>query len=515
MTRSSRLLALAAALLMPAAAHAGEFVDTRIVFLFSDDNVFAGPADFSPQPDFGPREDVDLFYDNYNTRDSGQVTKTTLGVYRRMVGWHPRIETEAGFVARFELFVDNATGKPQRSYEYADDGTFVQVNWLLGDTTELTETRKAARPPRLYFLGYPFSADRFRLGYSYAITWGGREIIPKNTAPISGMKFGWDGKRAYWFGGMKTSRLLNENTNDLEANYGFLTGAGIDVTESLKIEGGAGFFQRGALPPIGPGDPIAGERINATGVSAQVIYHKGLRFSESVDLKLLRNDPEAPYDAFFKEEKYFDTLGWTVQAEFSYLTHNLRDPDTFGQTVMQPAIVADVNAGARLGNVEAQVTLVYADLAFLLFNVPSFTPYYAFPKDAEVRGMSFISATGLLYLPNLHMKPSVSFGYQTPATYTGDTSGAGLPGSNTVVVRGQGDFEILPPGQGAFDILSFRVADAIELSKMMQVTGQVTYTLDKNATRLVRNSTGFPERVFDDDNVTSQVSFALAFQSRF
>ena len=50
---------------------------------------------------------------------------------------------------------------------------------------------------------------------------------------------------------------------------------------------------------------------------------------------------------------------------------------------------------------------------------------------------------------------------------------------------------------------------------MMSMNAQLTYTLDNNNTRLVRGPTGFPERQFDKAAVTSQLAFAVIFQSRF
>lgn len=491
------------------AGAASDFIDTRITFLFSDDNIFAGPADFSPQPDFTQRPGVNQFYDNYNTRDTGQETKSDLALYRRMPGWHPRLETEAAFLIRFDLFADDVTGKGGQ--KFADDGTYVQVNWLGGD---VSKPRGAGKPPRLYFLAFPFNADRFRLGYSYGITWGGREIFPKNTSPVPGVKFGWEGRKSYAFGGMKTVRQLNDNTNDIEANYAFLGGGGVDIGEMLRVEASGGFFQKGALPPIGPGDPLAGERINASGGSAQVTLHKGLPIQTSIDLRLYRNDPDAPFTAFRKED-YGSGFSWLVSAEASVISQNLRDPDTFGQTEIQPAMAADLNARFKTGKLRGFFDFVYRDLSFILFNVPSFTPYYGFPDGAEVRPQWFIDLGMDYYLQSLHMTPGFVVGYSQPATYTGDTGGAGILGTNTVVVRRQGDFDILPPGEAAFDILSARLYDRVELSDMMTLIGQVTYTLDNNSTRLVRGPTGFPQRVFDESNVTNQLSIAVLIQSRF
>lgn len=514
---SFRKAAIAAATILSSSAwaipaHAGDFIDTRITFLFSDDNIFAGPKDFSPQADFTQRPGVNTFFDNYNTRDTGQETKTDLAVYKRMTGWNPRLETEAAFLIRFDLFADAVTG--QGSQKFADDGTYIQVNWLKG---ELKDDHIPGRPPRLYFLAFPFNADRIRLGYSYAITWGGREIFPKNTSPVPGMKFGWDGDRMYLYGGAKTHRQLNDNTNDIETEYAFFGGAGIDLTKLVRLEGAAGYFQKGALPPIGPSDPLAGTRVNATGFSGQVTFHDGLPIIGSVDLRLYRNDPDIPFNAFAKEN-YGTGFSWLLSSEFSFLMQNLRDPDVFGQTVIQPAMAGDINAKVKTGYNRAYADVVYRDLAFLLFNVPAFTPYYAFPKSATVAPNVFFDIGADHYLPSLHMTPGFTIGYEKPATYSGDTgiaTGGAVPGANTVVVRAQGDFTILPPGQGAFDIISARVYDRVELSDMLTMIGQVTYTLDKNRTELIRGPSDIPERVFKGSNVTNQLALAAILQARF
>ena len=502
-----------ATLVAPLSAHAGDFIDTRITFLFSDDNIFAGPKDFSPQPDLTQRPGVNTFFDNYNTRDSGQETKTDLAIYRRMTGWHPRLETEAALLIRFDLLSDAVTG--QGSQAFADDGTYIQVNWLQG---ELKEAAAPGRAPRLYFLGFPFNADRMRLGYSYGITWGGREIFPKNSGPVPGLKIGWDGTRGYAYGGLKTHRQLNDNTNQIETEYAFLGGAGVDVTPSFRVEGGAGFFEKGALPPIGgASDPLAGQRVNASGFSGQVTFHKGLPIIGSVDLRLYRNDPDIPFNAFAKET-YGPGFSWLASAEISVLGQNLRDNDTFGQTRIQSAIAGDVNLKLKTGFTRAYADLVYRDLSFILFNVPSFTPYAVFPKSAKVAPQVFVDFGADHYLQALHMTPGFTFGLENPATFLGNTTfatGGSVPGVNLVVVRKQGDFTILPPGQGAFAIISARAYDRFEISDMLTMIGQLTYTLDKNATELVVGPGGVPARVFKGSNVTNQLAIAAIFQARF
>jgi hypothetical protein len=63
---SAVLLLLAAA---PTAKATTDAVDTRVTFVLSDDNFFAGPADASPTFDIGPRNNNNKFFDNLNTID--------------------------------------------------------------------------------------------------------------------------------------------------------------------------------------------------------------------------------------------------------------------------------------------------------------------------------------------------------------------------------------------------------------------------------------------------------------
>ena len=47
-TRRTSILATLLAVLLPTSAFAGDFVDTRVTLLFSDDNVFADAGETTP-----------------------------------------------------------------------------------------------------------------------------------------------------------------------------------------------------------------------------------------------------------------------------------------------------------------------------------------------------------------------------------------------------------------------------------------------------------------------------------
>src|SRR6185436_15360750 len=95
---------------------------------------------------------------------------------------------------------------------------------------------------------FPISADRFRLGYSYRISWGGTPVFPRAQGGVPGAKLQFSKGPVYVFAGMKTSQILNEETSEYETNYGWLAGGGWDIVDVLRFEAGGGFFQRGVMP---------------------------------------------------------------------------------------------------------------------------------------------------------------------------------------------------------------------------------------------------------------------------
>ena len=493
-----------------------DVIDSRITFVFADDNIFAGSSDFSPSADIGARSKIKTFFDNYDTKDTGQETKTNFVLYRKFKSRNPRVETEAGLVARFDFFTDEQTGRPDT--RLSDDGSFLQAAYKLGPLNEFSS--RTGDGPRIYVLAFPFNADRMRLGYSFDITWGGNKIFPGNSAGAPGLKAGWQGKKAYAFAGIKSHRQLNDLSNRIDAVYGFLGGFGYDFTPNLRWEVNGGLFQKGVFPELGQGTPLDGEAITAQGISTQVTFTRGFPVETSVDLRLYRNDPRFPWRAFRRQTRSED-VSFLVSSEVTFLTQTLRDPDVFGQTESQIGLAGDVNFRIKKGFTRFSADIVYRNVEFILFNVPSFVPFYGFPDSAVATPERFVAVGVDYYIERFRLNPGVVFGYQTPATYVGDAallnpSDPTLTGQiSTVVVRRQGDFDILPQGQSAFDIMSLRGFTRWDLSDGMSIIGEVTYTLDKNATTLQPTSFGGVIRVFEDPNVVNRLAVALIMQARF
>ena len=87
-----------AACLPMAPAAAGDFMDTTITFVAGDDNVLAGSGETTPSSpgmDFRPRTGNNLFFENYNTRNTGEETRGELVLYKEFSGYFPRVVPEA------------------------------------------------------------------------------------------------------------------------------------------------------------------------------------------------------------------------------------------------------------------------------------------------------------------------------------------------------------------------------------------------------------------------------------
>lgn len=89
-------------------------------------------------------------------------------------------------------------------------------------------------------------------------------------------------------------------------------------------------------------------------------------------------------------------------------------------------------------------------------------------------------------------------------------------GTTTIVVRDEGNFEILPPDQNKFDILVMKTSLRWELGESLNFLSELSYTLDKNQTRYERGTdTGGSTRIFDDPDVYNKISVSAFLQARF
>jgi len=496
---------------LTAPAWAGDFMDTWITFSFSDDNLMAGAEDRSPRPGFHYTGN-ETFFDNYNAASTGYETLAHLVLYKRMKSYFRHLDLEAALVIQVENVTDEVTWDTET--ELRDDGSYIKLNYFFDAETMSGD--------QLALTLFPIDSDRFRLGYSYDISWGGNQTWPNNTNPVPGMRLRWDfgtGDASriggYALGGIKAVRVLNEDINEVDTYYGALFGLGLDFNKSLLWEVNGGMFEKGVFPPQSVDSEVGGETMESHGVSTRLTWRSGLPIGDSVDFRLYRRDLEAVRRAT-EEEVYDGGFSHLISSEVTYREQMMLDWDDPETTLYQPAIAGDVNLKMKLGHLRMHADMVYRQLAYILFDVPGLAPFYAFPDDATITDETFVAA-GLDYnFPAAHLTLGLIGGYKHPATYQGPTDIPDAAGDQSIiVVRDLGDLEILPPGEDASDIISVKPTVRLDLADGFHLLGEVIYTIDKNRTRYKDDEDGVAERVFEDDTVTNPIGFSLLMQARF
>lgn len=504
-------LALTGLISLSVPAWASDFVDTRLSFVFADDNVLAGSGETtpnSPNARFGAGNQNTQFYDNFNTRFSGFESLSNIVLYKRAPAFFEGLTTEAALTL---LVLERPSGQ----VAIQDNSSYIRLNY---------------QPPGwgekegISLVGFPVSADRFRLGYAYRISWGGSGVFTTRSATngVPGAKLQITRDRWYAYVGGKTALVQNELILEEETLYGVMAGAGVDILETLRVEAGGGYFQKGLVPglaTLGVEAPV-----NAAGVSGQVVYHVGVPVGTSVDFRLYKNDPEI-YERFFAPEKYPGGLSYSVSLEGSYLSQTLEKPDQFGATEPQGATALALQARAKLGFLRLSLLGLYRSLSYIQFDVPGFPPFQDFPEGTELNPEIFLALGADYHLPALHFTPGFIFGIQRPASFRSPTSLLGgnnpppnLVGTRTVVVRDVNQLSILPEtcggsgACGAEPIYSAKATFRWDLSDSVAAVGEVYYTYDTNRTTFRDDITGVAQATFEKPHA---LGFNTLLQARF
>lgn len=506
-----RLLKVAAASalgllpLLAAPALAGDFVDTRLSFVFADDNVLAKSGETtpnSPNAGFGAGNQNTQFYDNFNTRFSGFETLSNVVLYTNAPSFFEGLTTEAAFTI---LVLE----RPSGGIDLRDNSSYIRLAYRFpgwGEKESLSLT------------GFPVSADRFRLGYAYRISWGGSGVFTNRAFAdgVPGVKLQLTRDRWYAFAGMKTSLVLNDLILEKERLYGYMAGAGVDVTPTLRIEAGGGYFQKGLVPGLASQGIEA--PVNAAGASAQVVYHHGVPVGTSVDFRLYRNDPEV-YQRFFSPEQYPGGISGSVSLEASRLVQTLEDPDVFARTVPQTADALALQARLKINFLRLHLLGLYRTLSFIQFDVPGLPPFRDFPDGTDLDPEMFIAAGADYHFPNAHLTPGFIIGVQRPASFTspeaalgGNNPPIGLTGRRTVVVRDVNQLSILPTDFAPLPIFSAKTTFRWDLSDSVASVGEVYYTRDPNRTTFRDSVSGIAEPTFEKEHA---LGFNLIVQARF
>ena len=468
MRRILTVTCMLGSLLAAQSAWAGDYVDTRLNFTITDENLLVKPGETNPSVPgvrIGQPNSLGiLFFDNYDTRYTGYENLTHLVIYKKM--GTARFTAEAAYVLRLLQFTDV-------NLSSIDDGSYIKLTYWFDRDHE-----DGGHKTNIALTVFPLNADRMRLGYSYRISWGGSPIFFKfnpdlpvgaapfvtNTNPAPGAKLQLSGERYYAYVGFKTSMLLNRNpqVNEQVAVYGALAGAGVDIIpEHLRLEANGGYFDRGTNPlffgtSIGPmGMTFTDYPVATYGGTLQISAFKGISPTQSADFALYRNDPMVSAARYFQRPVFLPGFNWLASAEFTAVGSTLQDVSRPNSTDTQLSYAGDVNLRAQFGHMRLRGDFETRSLGYILINQPSLVPYQDFPQGAQV-GSELFGVLGVDYFwERIGFTGGLSVGIERPATFTppsGQTISGPLQGNTggtlttaaTIVVRNEGDFSILP-----------------------------------------------------------------------
>ena len=460
------------------------FFDTRLAFTITNENVLVKPGETIPSVPgwrFGQPTSLGvLFFDNYDTRYSGFETMSHAVMYRSFSSGH--LQAEGAFVLRINELAE-------KSIDLADDGTYITLtNWK--DPTHQD-------PTRISLTAFPVSADRFRLGYSYRLSWGGNPEYGRTNSATPGIKLQYDTKNMYAFIGAKSAVVLDRRTAEQESALAFLGGAGIDVNDMLRVEVNGGYFDRG----YNELQDVNDQKVRLFGASAQVSLHHNMPLRSSVDFKLYKNNNEQVAD-LFKAESYPGGLAWLAQAEFTALGQTLRDPDPTktGSTKIQNGNAGDLNVRVKLDRIRLRADVSYRDLAFILHSQPSLPTYSDFPTDYKTAPDLF-AAVGIDKNWSDFLTLGIIFGVDKPSTLT---STKGIPGqttagASTAVIRNNNLdtlITILPAGKSAVPQFATKATAKFDFGRIYAAVLEVYYSNDGNTTRYARADEADPTSPF-------------------
>jgi hypothetical protein len=465
------------------------FMDTRLAFTLTNENILAKPGETIPSVPgwrFGTPNSLGvLFFDNYDTRFSGFETLSHGIMYRSYSSGH--LQAEGAFVLRInELSESNIS--------LADAGSYLVItNWK--DPTHKD-------PTRISLTAFPVSSDRFRLGYSFRLSWGGSPEYKRARSSNPGFKLQYDTKNMYTFIGAKSAVVVDPGDGEQKSALAVLGGAGIDLispsctgtnckpgTElGMRAEVNGGYFDRGKNEL----QDVQNQKVQLFGASGQFSIYKGYPLRSSVDYRLYRYNNEQ-ISGLFAPEKYPGGLAWMVQAEATIMGQTLKDPENTGSTVNQLGHAGDVNVRVKYNRYRMRLDVSARDLAFILHSQPGLPPYSDFPADYKLKPNLF-GAAGVDKNWGDWLTLGVIGGVEKPATLTtpkgipGQAIGAGS-GSSTAVVRNNNIdtlITILPPGEKALPQFALKGTAKVDFGRVYSALLEVYYSYDPNQTRYSR-----------------------------
>jgi len=524
MSRLPIVLCASFSIFVGGVATASDFVDTRITFTVGDDSFTKSAGEQvpdSPRLGIGDREGFQLFFDGLNQRTTGRENQLDLVLYKKMAGILPGLTAEASAAVLLNL-EELAAQDPKLKNALKDDSSYIRLIYALD------RARKGTKALDLVL--FPLSGDRFRVGYLYALTWGGTDMFPRRSGPTPGFKLGGNFERWYWWAGMKMVRAETApadsqdisgqtiQTSNMETFYSALAGAGVTPIKGLSIDLNGAYVQMGQNFI----KDVAGKLVTATGLSGRVAYGHGLSVALSADLRLLRNDAE--YRELLSRRPVYkadNSFNFSVSLEGNAIAQVLADQSRFGATARQWASGAAFDLRLQRNYLRLNATVLMRSLEFILLNTPSFVPFQSLPPEANVKPEIFAALSADYHFPRIGLTPGIQAGLELPAAFTTELTGTVMGstdptpisiGRHSIIIRANGRPDILPQDKDRAPLFSVRLSTQWWAASFLNLVAFAFITYDKNSTILVVNPDLTRSRVFE---APTRFGAGLVAQARF
>lgn len=456
-------------------------ITTSLVWILGDDDALHAPADStppSPAPSIGDRSGYDGLFEGLASRYTGRENRSELRLRGEAPGLLPGLTTRAYLALGLEL---SSLGERAAPLPMTDLGSFAEVEWSL--------SRPRARfSNALVIRLLPLNGDRERVGELEALAWGGA-VGPHWESPYAAASGPVRAGRlelalgiAQAHVGMKTAPFVEGQPVGpavAETSYGVYGGVASRWSSPLSVALDVGRFEHDRLP-----GPAGSPRAVTSGVSLRLGVGEGL---ERPRAPIAFLSDGSPFDRTSKPER---VPAYGLGLEAAHLVQRLWSADEPGASVLAPARALAALGELDTGVLDLRLAFLVRDPAFVMRNAPGVLLARSIPRDsAERPELALLSSAGITIASVF--KPSLSGGVLWPAVLTTRAvDRAGQPVGATLVVRGPGDVEALPPAEAPVPVLDFRPALELRLSRLLEVVAWLDYRRDFNRTRWVSTPEG-------------------------
>jgi len=476
-----------AALVSPRAARAEGAVagaarlQTSLVWIWGDDDVLHPPADRSPPSPaagIGDRAGYAALYEGFASRYTGRENRSELRLRGEAPGLLAGVTTRAGLALGFEL---SSFGERSAPLLAADLGSFAELEWTFAE-------RRDGRSDAITLRLLPVNGDRERVGELEALAWGGAvgprwesPYVPASGPVRAGrLELALGLARAH--AGVKTASFLEAQPLGPaveETSYGIYGGVESRWSARVQVALGFGHFEHGRLP-----GPAGSPRATTTGVSLRLGGGSGL--ARPRPPVAFMNDG-SPFERSFPPAK---RPAFSVGVEAAHLVQRLWNADSSGASVLAPARAAALLAELSSAALDLRLACVLREPSFVMRNGLGVLPAQSISHAAAERPeLAILASVGLLM--SGRVTPSLSVGVVWPAAVTTRAvDRAGQPVGATLLVRGPGDVEALPPAEAPVQVLDLRPGLEVRLSPLLGLVAWLGYRRDFNRTRFVASPDG-------------------------